>query len=233
MTCLRPLLHGAPLLLLLLALPAAAAEGERRLTTIDLAAEGTRPAANDLARATVFAEASGSSPGELAAQINGLVNAALKTAAPYATIKTQSGATHTYPIHAKGNRIDGWRMRSELSLESRDSAALSELLGKLQASMGVANLIMLPASETREKAESEAVIAALAAFRVRASTVADALGKGYRIRHLSINTGGGRPPGPPVMRAAAMAAAESAPLPIEAGETLVRATISGQIELAE
>lgn len=233
MTSFRPLLYPAPLLLMLLAMPApAASSAEATTTTIDLSAEAARPAANDLARASVFAEASGETPSELAKRVNSLISDALKTAKSYSSVKTQSGATHTSPIYAKGNRIEAWRMRSELTLESRDSAALSELLGKLQNSLGVANLMMLPSPETRQQVESEAIIDAIAAFKLRAKTVADALGTGYRIKQLSINSGG-RPPGRPMMRSAAMDSGDAAAMPIEAGETQVQATISGQIVLTE
>jgi predicted secreted protein len=231
MTSLRPLLHAVPLLLLLFATQAAASD-EATLTTIELSAEAARPAANDLARASVFAEASGATPSELANRVNSQISDALKTAKTYANVKAQSGTTHSYPIYAKDNKIEGWRMRSELTLESRDSAALSELLGKLQTSLGVANLIMLPSPEAREQAESKAIIDAIAAFKVRAKTVADALGTSYRIKLLSINSSG-RPAGPPMMRAAAMTSADAAAMPTEAGETQIRATISGQIVLTE
>lgn len=232
MTSLRPLLHAAPLLLLLFAMPATAATSdEAMLTTIELSAEAARPAANDLTRASVFAEASGATASELANRVNSQISDALKTAKAYTHVKTQSGATHSYPIYAKDNKIEGWRMRSELTLESRDSAALSELLGKLQTSLGVANLMLLPSPEAREEAESKAIIDAIAAFKLRAKTVADALGRSYRIKLLSINSNG-RPAGPPMMRAAAMAADATA-MPIEAGETQIRATISGQIVLTE
>ncbi|MDX9707792.1 MAG: SIMPL domain-containing protein, partial [Azospira sp.] len=123
-------------------------------TTIDLAAEASRPAANDLARATVFAEAVGSAPGEAAKRVNALVADALATAKGYAPVKTQSAGTHTYPVRAReGNRIESWRMRSEIALESTDIAALSELLGKLQTKLGVSDVSLMPSPQTREKAE--------------------------------------------------------------------------------
>ena len=232
MKALTALRNTLPVLALLSA-PAVLAATPERLTTIELAAEASRPAANDLARATVFAEASGATPGELGQRVNGLIADGLKTARAYGNVRVQSGATHTHPVYGKGNRIEGWRMRSDLTLESTDAAALSALLGKLQASLGVANLSMLPAAETRRKAETEATIAALAAFRERAKVIADALGKPFRIRHLAISSSG-RPPVMPVMRAAAMAAdAAPPPMPLEAGESLVSSTVSGQIELIE
>lgn len=225
----RPLLHCLPLVVLLIAAPTLAAPAAGG-TSVDLSAEASRPAANDLARATVFAEASGAAPGELAKRVNGLVADALKTARNYGSIRTQSANTSTYPIYGKGNKIEGWRMRSDLALESADTAALSELLGKLQSSLGIASVAMLPAPETRRKTENDAMVDALAAFKARAKVIADAMGKTYRIKHLAINSSGRLPP---IMRSAALAAADAAPMPIEAGETLVTVAVSGQIELSE
>ena len=227
----RPLYlrHPLSILALLLATPLPAAPVDSR-TTIDLAADASRPAVNDLARATVFAEASGTTPGDLATRVNGLIAAGLKTARGYSNIKAQSGATHTYPVYAKGSTIEGWRMRSDLTLESGDTAALSDLLGKLQTSMGIANLMMLPAPETRKRAESEAMIDAIAAFKSRAKVIADSMGKPYRIKHLVINNGG-QAPLTAMMRSAGLA--QAAPMPIEAGDTQITATVAGQIELLE
>lgn len=201
-------------------------------TTIDLNADASRAAANDLARATVFAETTGASPGESAKKVNALVAEAVGTAKSYARVKVQTAGTHTYPVYAKGGKIEAWRMRSEIVLESGDTAALSELVGKLQASLGVSGVALMPSPETRRKAENEATLEAIAAFRAKAKLVADALGKPYRIKQLSI---GGQQYRPPVAmyKAAPMAAMESAPMPMEAGESQVTATVSGQIELID
>lgn len=200
-------------------------------TLIDFAAEASRNAANDLARATAFAEATDPNPGEVAKRVNGAIAAALQTAKAYSSVKTRSGTTSTYPVYAKGGaRIDGWRMRSELLLESRDSAALAELIGKLQTSLGVTQIMLTPAPDTRRKAEDEAMLDAIAAFRARAKLVADALGKPYRIRQMAISSSG-RPPIVPVMRAAAMA--EAAPPVFEPGEASIGVVVNGQIELAD
>ena len=197
---------------------------------VELSAEASRPAANDQLRATLFAEASGATPGEPSAQVSKLIGEALKTAKAYPSVKTQSGSTTTYPIYAKGGKIEAWRMRSELALESGDSAALGELLGKLQASLGVASLVLQPSVETRKQAESAAMVDAIAAFKARAKTIADALGMGYRIKQLAVSTSGRN--AVPLLRANAKAlAAEAAPMPIEAGEAQVGASVSGQIEV--
>lgn len=222
----RPLRHAARTLILLAwTLPAWAAP-----LIVELSAEASRPAANDQVHATLFAEASGATPGELSAQVNRLIGEALKTAKAYPTIKAQSGTTATYPIYAKSGKIEAWRMRSELALESGDSAALSELLGKLQAALGVSSLVLQPSAETRKKVESEAMIDAITAFKGRAKTIADALGMGYRIKQLAVSTSG-RIVQPMIRGVAKAMAIDAAPMPVEAGESQISATVSGQIEV--
>ncbi len=195
---------------------------------VDLSADASRPAANDLARATLFADATGATPGELARKVNTLVADGIAVARGTSKVKVQSGTTGTYPVYAKGGRIEAWRMRSEIVLESADIASLSELVGKLQGTLGVSGLTLMPAPETRRKAETEATVDAIAAFRARARTVADTLGKSWRIRQLSVGSQGYRPP--VAMRAAAM---EGAALPVEAGETQITVSVSGQIEVSD
>lgn len=219
----------APLTVLLLAaaMPVAAAG-----TLIQLSATATQSAANDLLRATVAAEAAGPTPRDIALKVNALLAENLAVAKAYPSVKVQSGGTTTYPVYAKsGGRIDSWRMRSELALESSDATALSELLGRLQAGSVVSGLSQLPSPATRRKAEDAAMLDALAAFKARAQVLADAFGKPYRIKQIDVNTAGGAVP---VMRqraVAAMSFAESAPMPIEAGESQISVSVSGQIEV--
>ena len=210
-----------------LSLPTIASETAMR---VELAAEASRPAANDLAQASVYAELSGPTVANLSRQINAQIAEALKVAKSYSSIKTQSGAVNTYPNYSKLGKIESWRMRSELTLESSDTAALSELLGKLQSSLAVSNIAMQPSPETRKKAENEAVLEALSAFRARAKLIADSLGKPYQIKQLTVNTNG-RVVQPMYRGAAKAMLAESSAMPLEAGESQVSASVSGQIEV--
>jgi len=89
----------------------------------------------------------------------------------------------------------------------------------------------MPSPETRRQVEDEAMREAIRAFQNRAAVVGEQLGKGWKIKQMHINQGGGSPL--PIMRGArsAMLAAEAAPAPIEAGESTITTQISGQIEL--
>lgn len=213
-----------------LAMPVQAADPQPSpAVEIELSASASRQAPNDLARASAYAEATGANPEEVARRVNETIRAGIATAKRHAAVKVRSGSTHTYPIYAKGGaKVEGWRMRSELLLESQDMQALSDVLGKLQSSMGVSQLSLLPAPETRRQVEDQATVEAIAAFRAKAKLVADAFGKSYRIRQMSVGDTA-RPP-MPVMRGMVAEAASAAP--IEAGESAVTVTVTGRIELA-
>lgn len=209
-----------------------AAAGAEAGPLIDLSAEASLPAANDLVRATLYSEASGANPAELARRVNGEIAEALKLARGKPGIKVQSGAQATYPVYGQGQKIDGWRMRSEIVLESKDPAAVSALIGQLQARrLAVGGVQLLPSPETRRQVGDEAIREAIRAFEQRAALVAGQFGKAWKIRQLSIGQGGGPQPLPRGVRAAMLA--EAAPMPLESGESLVSANVSGQIELAD
>jgi predicted secreted protein len=202
-------------------------------TTVELSAEASQSAPNDLATAVLYAERNGPNPAAVAREVNRDIAAALEIARARADIKVQSGNTSTWPVYAQDGkgRITAWRMRSEIQLESRNLAAMSELVGELQSSLALAHISMQPAPETRRKAVDEATVGALRAFEQRAALIAGALGKKHRIAHLAIGDSGFQPP-MPRMRAAAMAA-EVASAPLEGGESQVSVHVSGRIELTD
>lgn len=218
-------LRTITLLASLLGAPAFAAP-----VVVELTADASRTAINDLVHATVAAEASGATTAELSRVINNQIADALKTAKAYPGIKVQSGGVSTYPNFSRSGKIDSWRMRAELSLESGDTAAVSELLGKLQATLGVSSLVMQPSTETRKKTENDAILDALTAFKARAKLIGEAFGKPFSIKQLTVNTSGSV--AQPRYRAVAKSMlSESSPMPIEAGESVIVATVSGKVEL--
>ncbi|HEX6736547.1 MAG TPA: SIMPL domain-containing protein [Azonexus sp.] len=222
----------APLAVLLsLTLSATAQAGP----LIELSAEASRPAANDLLRAGVYAEASGANPAELARRINQDIAEALKLIRSHPAVSVKTGQQSTYPVYGPNQKVENWRIRSELLLEAKDQPTMSELLGKLQAMrLALGHLSQLPSPATRAAAEDEATREAIRAFRTRAGLIAEQFGKPYKIKQLAVQQQGSHPPPVPMFRAAkTMMAAEAAPMPIEAGESQVTASVSGQIELAD
>lgn len=216
-------------LLLALALPAAQAG-----TLIELSAEASLPAANDLIRATVFAEANAADPAEVARKVNQDLNEALRVIKAKPGVSVKSGSQHTSPIYANTRKIDGWRMRAELQLESKDGAAISDLLARLQQmKLAIGNVSQRPAPDTRKQAEEAVLQDAIRAFEARAAIIGRALDKSYKIKKLSIQQSGGAMPMPMLRAARAEMAADVAAVPLEGGESQISATVSGEIELAD
>ncbi len=222
--------------MLIAAAPARATEvkPQAAATTVELSAEASKAAVNDLATAVLYVERNGPNPAAVAREVNREIAAALELARGRNDVKVQSGNTSTWPVYAQDGkgRITAWRMRSEIELESRNLGAMSELVGELQSSLALAHINMQPAPETRRKAIDEATVDALQAFEQRAGLIAGALGRKHRIAHLSVGHSGFQPP-MPRMRAAAAMAAEAAPAPLEGGESQVSVHVSGRIELVD
>lgn len=218
----------------LLAAPLLAADaGSTR--TIEFSADASRPAANDQVVAVLYVERTGTDAAALAREVNRVAAAALDTARPYNGIKTQSAGTSTWPVYGKEGRgrIESWRMRSDIRLEGRDVATVSELIGKLQSTLALAQVVMQPAPETRRKAVDEATVDALHAFEKRAELIAGTLGKRYRLYQIVVSETGTPMPIYARMRAAPMAAADAAPAPLEGGESQIGVNVSGRVELLD
>lgn len=202
--------------------------------TIDLSAEAQLPAANDLLKAVVYSEANGSDPAEIARRVNQEIAEALRLIKSKASITVKTGNQHTYPVYGNNRRIDSWRMHSELLLESKDIATLSELLGRLQQmKLALGNVSQSPSSSTRLEVEEAATREAIKAFERRAGVIAQTMGKPYRIKQMNIQQVGSFPPVMPMRAARAMLTADAAPAPIEAGESMLTVSITGQIELTD
>lgn len=222
---------------LLVALAYAAGVGaveEVRYNLVELRAEASREVPNDLMSALLSVEAHDSSPADVAAALNRATAEAIITAAAFERVKAQTGQTYTYPVYDRNQRLVGWRGRADVRVESQDFQALAQLAAKLQPSMQLGGIVFTISPAERRKVESELISEAVEAFRARALIAQRALGgKSYRIRHISLDTGGSPQPRPYAMaRAAPAAAGADVPPPVfEGGETHVQVTASGQIEV--
>lgn len=218
------------------ALPVWAASSTKpAVTVVEFRVDIQKTLPNDLGSATAFIETDGADPAEVAGKVKTAMAEGLALAKSQPGITVKTGNTHTWPIYAKNGRlIDNWRMRSEILLESRDAVALSIAVGALQTKLAVGGLQFAPSPETRRKAENDAALEAIAAFRAQATRIAATLKKPFRIRQMSVNGSGRSVQSRPAARAAAaMMAADSAPMPVEAGDSSLTVSVSGKIELPD
>lgn len=219
--------------LLLAALPAAAETAvgpcPPQGTIISLDAQAVREVPNDLMRVSYYVEMEDTDPQRLAAAVNRSANEALAVAKKLKEAQVQSGGYSTYPLRDKANKIVRWRSRVEFSVEGREFKELSELTARLQSSVQVAGVAFSVSRESRAKAEEALIHEAVAAFQGRATLVTKAAGiADYRIREMTVQAEGYRPP--PIPRLAAMAS-DAAPAPsFEAGVSSIVLRVSGSIE---
>lgn len=205
---------------------------------VEFVTEVAREIANDQMNAVLSVELTDKDASRLARQIATLMNEAMRKAAAFPTVKATSGSQNTWPVYGPGmtasSKLESWRGRAEVRLESRDFKAASELIAKLQDTLQLNGLSFVVSAETRRKVEDALTAEAIGAFRARAENIRSAWNaKGYRLVYMNLGSAGGPPPYQPMMRAMkSMDTMEAAPAQeLAGGETRLVVNVSGSIEL--
>lgn len=148
-------------------------------------------------------------------------------------LEVRTGQFSLYPRHGSNGKINGWQGSTELVLEGRDFALISTTAGKIQ-SLTMSGTSFSLSREARQKLESDVQAIAIKRFKARADEVSKGFGfAGYSLREVSVSSSDQdvRPYQPRVMAMEAKAAMSDAPVPIEAGKSMVNVTVSGSIQL--
>jgi predicted secreted protein len=202
-----------------------------RYNQVRLQAQQSESVSNDTMHVTLNTYAEMQDPAKLATRINSDMGWALAKARQYADVKVSSGGYQTWPVTRK-EVTTGWRGQQDLMLESRDTEKLSELAGDLQQKLKIKSMSFSVSDEKRIAVENRLIDAALNAFKVRALIVGENLNaKGYRIVDINIGSSAQRPPVMYQARVASVAMEASDAVAVEGGESDVRVTVSGTIEL--
>ncbi|MBL3588230.1 MAG: SIMPL domain-containing protein [gamma proteobacterium endosymbiont of Lamellibrachia anaximandri] len=220
------------LLLVISISPAWAEDKDPTYDRVTLSVSAETKVGNDTLVAVLYSQKEGANTTKLAREVNQNLGWALDMTKQTADIKVQTLDYRTDPIYRK-QVLQGWRVKQSLRLESRNSAALSDLIGKLQKRLAVESISYQVSPEKRKSSQDELIQQALADFRARAEMVAKAWERpGYRLVQININTSD-HTPRPKMMRMAAMEmSADAMPAPaIEAGSQTVRVSVSGVVEL--
>lgn len=147
-------------------------------------------------------------------------------------VEVQTGGFSVYPRQSPKGGITGWQGSTELIVQGRDSAAISQLVGRIQT-LGVGRVGYSLSREARDKVEADVAAEAIQNFRARAEAISRQFGfTGYTLREVAV--GGENPIAlqPMMARSQAMRAggAEES-LPLEAGKATVQVSVSGSVQL--
>jgi predicted secreted protein len=192
-----------------------------------------REVANDWTTAIIGTTIADTDTATLAARVNKLMNESLAIARKTPGVLVSTSSYSTFPEYGAANQIVRWRATQDLTLQGRDTAAISNLLGTLQAGGLTLRTIGFSVSrETRTRLEDELMAAAITAFRSRAALITKSFGKtSYVIAAINIGDGGYQPPLMPYARSGAMMVDEATSPELEGGLSTLRIDISGTIEL--
>lgn len=222
--------HAVLVVLALLPLVAIADDAPTHYDRVSLQATASAEVDNDILEATLSVHREGSNPSLLSDAVNADIRWAIAEAKKVSVVTVQTLGYQTNPIYQQ-QRLSGWRVRQSLRLESRDIAALSQLIGKLQERLAVGQVGYRISPQRRNAVEEKLVVEAIDRFKKRAALVAKEIGRNrYRLVSMNINTRGG--PAQPVARAQVSMMTESRGAPsFEAGVQTLQVSISGVIEL--
>jgi predicted secreted protein len=199
-------------------------------TLVNLSASERMTLPQDLLTAALRIEARGAEPRKVQDDINKAMTRALALAKAVPTVKTSTGGYQVYEQRLERN-VRVWQGQQTVQLESKDSAALLDLAGKLQgAGFAVSGLNWSLSPERAESVRDELLVKALGNLKTKAALVARTLGKsGYELTDVNLE---GAPQPMPMYRAArmemAMADGAVAPPVAEAGETEVVVGVSAR-----
>lgn len=208
--------------------------GEASYNRVSLRAEASTEIPHDLMHVTLYTEARNTDAASLAREITQTLNQAIEQSKSSSAVKVSTGNRHSNPVYDdKGKKIIAWRERAELRLESTDFTQLSTLTGTLLNNMNMGSMRFSIAQPTRQQQETLLLDQAIEAFNQRARQTTKALGgKDYKLVSLSLNSQGGYQP--PMYARAVMASpapmGDSAPQ-VEAGNSELRMSADGQIEI--
>jgi predicted secreted protein len=198
------------------------------LPAVTVSASATASVANDRMSASLRAETDNADPAAAAGSVNARMAKALARARSVKGVEVSTSGYTSYQITEK-NQPPRWRVAQTLQLEGGDFSTLSALVSQLQADGGltVASINFSVGEATRTKAEDALTQQAIKAWQARAQAAARGFGyESWRVGKAAVQSDAIRPQ--PMFRAASAMSVSAAPVAIEAGNTDVTVTVTGE-----
>ncbi len=198
---------------------------------IEFSVVSTRQVENDTLVATLYVQREGEDTGKLVDEVNRSIQWGLAQARKSSGLEVQTLDYHTSPVY-RNQKLQGWRVRQSMRLESRDSSQLSQIIGILQERLAVGSIQYDVSRERRSQVESELIGEAIKEFTKRAELITAQLKRnGYRLVKMNVDTSGSPPPRRAPQLMAMRAQATVTPPALEAGTQSLQVRVSGTIEL--
>nr|WP_094819882.1 SIMPL domain-containing protein [Bordetella genomosp. 4] len=216
--------------------PAPAVHPDERVPELTLQASASADVQQDTVRITLAAEFDADSQTKATTQLSTVLDEAVKRTEGAKGIQVHTSGYNVWPNTDEKGKIQNWRARGEIVLESKDFAAASALASKLSDKVAISQISFSLSREAREAAEKKLLGQAADAFLARAQAAAQAFGySSYRVQQLELSGGGSPVPVPRPMGAMAKSSLSSAAgyadAPLEAGQVTVTLSVNGTVAL--
>ena len=233
----KPSLQATLLVCAALAWPAHAQTPETPINVVQIAASGFTEVQQDWLTMRLNTTETGPDALTVQNQLKAALEAALRVARAQAQpglLEVRTGQFGLYPRYNSAGKVNGWQGTTELLLEGRDVARITETAGRI-STLTLGGVSFSLSRQARQELESEVQAQAIERFKDRAAEVAKGFGfAGYTLREVAVSSTDQdlpRPNPPRMMAMEAKAAMSDMAVPVEAGKSMVNVTVSGSIKL--
>lgn len=226
------------LLSTLLFYPVVHAEPNNHYNRIHLSSAAQQQAENDLMTMTLIVRKNGQESADIAQYINQTMNWAVKNVTKYKDIVVRTENYQINPIYdyrqSKKKQFIEWRGQQSLILKSSNIEVMSKVTALLLKKMQMQSQNYSLSFIKKEQLENALIKKALTVLKKRAVIVQNSFGaKNYRLVNVNINTQSSGSVYRSNYRAKAMMAESMADAPVasQSGQSKVKVSVSGEIEL--
>lgn len=156
---------------------------------VNFTVESEKNVERDLLRVSLFYQAEGNDLSALNKTMAEKMNKAIDLAKAQSAVEIKDNSRNTWIRYDNKGKQQGWIARAELTLESKDSQALSTLVNELDGILAIAQVNASVSREKLSSLENELTKEALAKLKDKAVLIQESLQvKGYRIQNLEISS---------------------------------------------
>ncbi len=203
---------------------------------VQLSASGAVDVQQDLLVLTLSTARDGKDAAVVQSQLRQALDAAVLEArrnAEPGQMEVRTGNFSLHPRYSQNSQISGWQGNTELVLEGRDFARITNTAARI-TSMAIAQVAFSLSPQQRSKVERDAQALAIENFKTQAADLTRAFGfADYTLREVSVNSNSYAPGPRPRMMAmeAKSAMVGDSPIAVEAGKSTVTVSVSGSVQM--
>lgn len=206
---------------------------ELNYNLVQLSYSATQEVENDMMVVTLRAFGEGKTANEVSDKVNRKMQWAVEKVKNVSDIKKETTGYVVYPRY-KAEAIVGWQAGQQLQLKSKNIKVLTNLVNVLQQKLEVQDMQFLVSPERRKDVAEKLMIKAVEGFYKKAGIIVKTVGgKEFRMVNMEVQDAGGPTyyRGEGVKAQMELLSAPATTAAVETGETVLKVTVVGTIQI--